>query len=71
MEEGVKITPHSARHACASQFADLELDSDDAATLLGHSSSEITEAIYVHAFNREAREQRIRQAMQRAKNGVS
>jgi integrase len=37
LEEGTKITPHSARHACASQLAALDLDSDDAAALLGHS----------------------------------
>jgi integrase len=53
----------------ASQLADLDLDSDDAAALLGHSSAKVTEGIYVHAFNRDAREERIRRAMERAQNG--
>jgi integrase len=44
LEEDVRITPHSARHACASQLAELDLDSDDAAALLGHSSAKVTEA---------------------------
>jgi integrase len=69
LDEGVRLTPHSARHACATQAADLDLDSDDAAALLGHSSAKVTEGIYVHAFNRDAREQRIRAAMSRAQNG--
>jgi integrase len=69
LAEGVKVTPHSARHACASQLADLDLDSDDAAALLGHTSAKVTEGIYVHAFNRDAREQRIREAMRAAQNG--
>jgi integrase len=69
LDDGVKITPHSARHATASQLADLDLDSDDAAALLGHSSAKVTEGIYVHAFNRDAREERIRQAMSRAQTG--
>jgi integrase len=43
--------------------ADLGLDSSDVAEVLGHTSSAITERIYIHAFNREAREQRIREAM--------
>jgi integrase len=70
LEDGVRVTPHSARHATASQLADLELDSDDAAALLGHSSAKVTEGIHVHAFNRDAREERIRKAMTRAQNGV-
>jgi hypothetical protein len=34
-------------------------------------SAKVTEGIYVHAFNREAREARIREAMSRAQNGTS
>jgi integrase len=69
LDEGVKITPHSARHAAASQLADLDLDSDDVAALLGHSSAKVTEGIYISAFNVDARQARIREAMVRAQNG--
>jgi integrase len=69
LEEGVKVTPHDARHACASQLADRDLKSDDVAALLGHSSAKITEDIYIGAFNRDEREERIRKAMQAARNG--
>jgi hypothetical protein len=47
----------------ASEMADLGLDSSDVAEVMGHTTAGITERIYTHAFNREAREQRIRQAM--------
>jgi integrase len=66
LTNGPKVTPHDARHAFASQLADLELDSTDLAPILGHATSGITEAIYVHAFNREAREARVRKAMEAA-----
>jgi integrase len=66
---GPRLTPHDARHAFASQLADLDLTSADLAPVLGHKSAGITEAIYVHAFNREAREERVRQAMQAATLG--
>lgn len=46
----MKITSHDSRHACVSQLAELELDEDDAAALLGHTSGRITKAIYTHAF---------------------
>jgi integrase len=69
LEEGVRLTPHDSRHATASQPADLDLDSDDVAALLGHSSAKVTEAIYVHSFDADRREQRIREAMARAQNG--
>jgi integrase len=70
LDEGVKITPHSARHATASQLADLDLDSDDVAALLGHSSAKVTEGIYIHAFNKDARDERILAAMEKARNGT-
>lgn len=47
---GPKVTLHDARHAFASQLADLDLTSGDLAPILGHSTAGITEAIYVHAF---------------------
>jgi integrase len=66
LTDGPKVTPHDARHAFASEMADLGLDSSDVADVMGHTTAGITERIYTHAFNREAREERIRQAMARA-----
>lgn len=67
--DGPKVTPHDARHAFASQLADLGLSSSDLAEAMGHTTSGVTEAIYVHAFNRDAREERVRQAMTAAMTG--
>jgi hypothetical protein len=58
-----KVTPHDARHALASALAARGLSSRDAAGVLGHATAGITERIYTHAFNREEREERMRQAM--------
>jgi integrase len=63
LTDGPKVTPHDARHAFASEMADLGLDSADVAEVMGHTTAGVTERIYTHAFNREAREQRIREAM--------
>lgn len=59
----MRVTPHDARHAFASQMADLGLSSFDVAETLGHTSADVTERIYTHASNREEREQRVREAM--------
>jgi len=40
--------------------------SSDVAETLGHMTAGVTERIYTHAFDREQREQRIREAMTRA-----
>jgi integrase len=69
LEEGVKVTPHDSRHALVSQLDELELDEDDAAALLGHTSGRITKAIYTHSFDRDKREARIREKMRAAQNG--
>jgi len=61
-----RITPHDARHAFTSQLADIGITSNDLAATLGHSSARTTEAIYVHAFNADEREARIRKAMEAA-----
>lgn len=66
LEEGVRVTPHDARHATASQLAELGLDEEDGTAMLGHSSGRVTRAIYTHAFDRDKREARIRDAMERA-----
>jgi hypothetical protein len=63
IEGDVRVTPHDARHAFASQMADLGLSSFDVAETLGHTSADVTERIYTHASNREEREQRVREAM--------
>jgi integrase len=63
LTDGPKVTPHDARHAFASEMADLGLDSTDVAEVMGHTTAGITEKIYTHAFNRDAREERVRQAM--------
>lgn len=70
LTEGPRVTPHDARHAFTSQMAHLDLTSGDLAPILGHTTAGITEAIYVHAFNREAREARIREAMVAASIGA-
>jgi integrase len=69
LEEGVKVTPHDARHATASQLGELKLEAEDAAALLGHTSGKITKEIYTHAFDRDKREERIREKMRAAQNG--
>jgi integrase len=66
LTDGPKVTPHDARHAFASEAAENGLSSSDVADVLGHTTAGITERIYVHAFNKEAREARIREAMARA-----
>ena len=60
------MTPHDARHAFASQLASLGLDSGDVAEMLGHTSANITERIYVQAFDRAKREERVRAKMAEA-----
>jgi integrase len=69
LDAGTKVTPHDARHAFASEMADLGLDADDLREVLGHTTTAVTEGIYVHAFNRDKREQRIREAMGAAMGG--
>lgn len=62
MTDGPKVIPHDARHAFASMMAEFGLTSADVAEVMGHTTAGVTERIYTHAFNRDAREQRIRQA---------
>jgi len=51
LTDGPKVTPHDARHAFASEMADLGLDAADVAEVLGHTTAGITERIYTHAFS--------------------
>ncbi len=69
LDGGPRVTPHDARHAFASEMADLGLDSADVAEVMGHTTAGITERIYTHAFNRDKREQRIREAIGAAIGG--
>ena len=39
---------------------------DEIADTVGHTSSAVTERIYKHAFDREKREERMRQMMEQA-----
>jgi Phage integrase family len=64
------VTPHDARHAFASEMADLGLSSADVGDVLGHATAGITEKIYTHVFNRDEREERIRQAQARGDGGL-
>jgi integrase len=41
LTDGPKVTPHDARHAFASQLADLSLTSSDLAAILGHRTPQI------------------------------
>ena len=66
LTDGPKVTPHDARHAFASEMAEQGLSSADVGEVLGHTTAGITEKIYTHVFNREEREQRVREAMAEA-----
>jgi integrase len=66
LDGALKVTPHDARHAFASEMAYLGLDAEDVKEVLGHTTKAVTEAIYTHAFNRDKREHRIREAMGKA-----
>jgi len=61
--DGVRITPHDARHAAVSQWGSLGLTPSDVAPIVGHASAKVTEQVYLHAFDRDAREEKARQAM--------
>lgn len=52
-------------------MAELGLTSSDVAGVMGHTTAGVTERIYTHAFNREAREERVRSAMTAAMGGAS
>jgi integrase len=69
LDDGPRVTPHDARHALCSALVEQGLSSADAAELLGHTSAALTERVYVGVFDRDKREERIREAMTRAQNG--
>ena len=61
--DGIRITPHDARHAFVSQVAHLGLSSAQVAPLVGHKNTRVTEGIYTHAFDRRVEEEKARQMM--------
>jgi integrase len=52
LTEGPRITPHDARHAFASELAAYGVPVAAITEVLGHSSSQVTESTYLHAFDR-------------------
>jgi integrase len=60
--EGVSF--HSCRHAAASSMIAAGLSSVVVAAVLGHSSSAITERVYIHLFNQERTDDQVRAAME-------
>jgi integrase len=69
LTDGPKVTPHDARHAFASEMGERGVSSGDVAEVLGHTTAGITEKIYTHVWNREEREERVRQAVAAAMAG--
>ena len=60
------ITFHDLRHAFASIMIAQGITSIVLAKVLGHTDSRTTERIYIHVFDRERTEDRVRDAMQAA-----
>jgi integrase len=52
-------------------MAALGLTAADVAETLGHTTAGVTERIYTHAFDRDQREERVRQAMSQAAKWVA
>jgi integrase len=69
LTDGPKRTSHDAGTRSPPKMAERGLSSSDVAEVLGHTSAGITERIYTHAFNRDEREQRVRQAIADAMSG--
>ena len=61
-----KITFHDLRHAFASIMIERGAISTDLAEVMGHRDSRTTEGIYIHLFNRERMDDKVRAAMQAA-----
>jgi integrase len=61
-----KLTFHDLRHAFASIMIERGLNSTVLAAIMGHTNSSITEAIYIHLFNRQRTDEQVREAMQSA-----
>jgi integrase len=61
-----RITFHDLRHAFASIMIERGITPTVLANLMGHTTSLTTERIYVHLFNRQRSDDRVRTAMQEA-----
>ena len=60
---------HDLRHCYASMLIAEGLSSADVAVQMGHSHSGITESIYIHQFDAERADDRIRSAVGAAMGG--
>ena len=68
LDDGPRVTVHDARHAYASLLAANGLAPSEVAEYLGHTRGSTAETIYIHAWGkREARDQKVRDALMRAK----
>jgi integrase len=61
-----KVTFHQLRHAFASRAHARGVTLQDLSMVMGHSSTAVTEKVYVHLYGREQAEERFRQAMAQA-----
>ncbi len=61
-----KIVFHDLRHAFASIMIDRGVSSVVLAQVMGHRDARTTEQIYIHIFDRERTDDRVREAMQSA-----
>lgn len=48
------LTPHGLRHSAATILKDKKMSMKDISIFLGHSSTTVTESVYVHLFDTEA-----------------
>jgi integrase len=58
-----KVTFHQLRHAFASRAHSRGVQLQDLSRVMGHSTTSVTERVYVHLYGREKAEERFRQAM--------
>jgi integrase len=61
-----RLTFHDLRHAFASIMIERGVSSTVLANLMGHTTSSTTERIYIHLFNRQRSDERVRAAMEEA-----
>jgi hypothetical protein len=63
-----KLTFHGLRHLYACLMIERGVSSKVLADQMGHTSSAVTEARYIHAFNRVRTDESVRDALQEAMN---
>jgi integrase len=57
------VTLHDLRHAAASRLIDAGLDPVTVAAFMGHEDASVTLKIYAHRFNRQKKDDAVRQAL--------